>query len=133
MELNSVLLPLFGWPMKMTVGTSAGLMDGFDDDLLGDAPSKGDGRVRGAVADEQGPAEDGLAVELDDIVLVESQGHQPAADALATAKVDDPQGFVMGRVEEVHGRSSSPVYPSFTMNQDKLSEPRDNPYRNYRE
>ena len=120
-ELNSVLLPLFGCPMKMTVGTSGRLMDGFDEDLLGDAPSEGDGRVRSAVADEQGPAEDRLAVELDDILLVKSQGHQPAPDAFASAKVDDPQGPVMGRVQEVHGLSSRPVYPIFYMNQGKFS------------
>jgi hypothetical protein len=108
-------------------------MDGFDEDLLGDAPSEGDGRVRSAVADEQGPTEDGLAVELDDIILVEAQGHQPAADVFASAQVDDPQGSVMGRVEKVHGLSSSPVYPSFYMNQDKFSKPGNNPYWNYRE
>ena len=116
-ELNSVLLPLLGWPTKMTAGTSGGFMDGFDEDLLGDAAAEGDGRVRGAVADEERPPEDGFAVELDDVVLVESHSHKAAPDALATGEVDDPEGRAVGGVEESHGVTCRPVYPILYMNQ----------------
>jgi len=77
-------------------------MDGLDEDLLGNAAAEGHGRVRPAVADEQGPVKDGLPVELDDVVLVESQGHQAPADALAAGKIDDPQRLSVRRVDEIH-------------------------------
>jgi hypothetical protein len=102
MELKSVLLPLFGWPMKMTVGTLGLFMDEFDEDLLGDAAAEGDRSVRTATADEERPPEDGLTVELDDVALVKTQGHEAAADTLATDEVDDPQGGVMGCIDEIH-------------------------------
>ena len=111
MELKSVLLPLFGCPMKMTVGTSGRLMDGFDADLLGDAAAQGDGRVRPAAADEERPPENGLAVELDDVARVESQGHETAADVLAAGEVDDAQGSSVRGVGQVHGITGKPVYP----------------------
>jgi hypothetical protein len=78
-------------------------MDEFDEDLLGYAAAEGDRGVRTAPADEERPPEDGLTVELDDVALVKSQGHEAAADALAADEVDDPQGRVMGRIDEVHG------------------------------
>jgi hypothetical protein len=103
MELNRVLLPLLGWPIKMTVGTLGVLMDEFDEDLLGDPAAERYGRVRSAVADKERTSEYGLSVELDDVVFVESQGHQAAPDVFAAGKVDDPQGCVMGCIDEVHG------------------------------
>ncbi len=103
MELNSVLLPPLGCPMKMTVGTSGWLMDGLDEDLLGDAAAQGDGRVRRAVADEERPPQDRLAVELDDIALVETEGHQTAPDAFSAGEVDDPQRRRVRGVQEGHG------------------------------
>jgi hypothetical protein len=81
-------------------------MDEFDEDLLGDAAAEGDRRVRTATADEERPPEDSLAVELDDIALVETQGHEAAADAFAADEVGDPQGGVMGRIDKVHGSPS---------------------------
>jgi len=105
MELKSVLFPLFGCPMKMTVGTLGALMDEFDVDLLGDTPAEGDRRIRGAVADEERPPEDGPAIELDQIVLVESQGHESASGALPAGQVHDPEGRAVGGVEQVHGLS----------------------------
>jgi hypothetical protein len=88
--------------MKMTEGTSGRLMDGFDEDLLGDAAAEGDRRVGPAAADEQGAPEDGLAVELDDIALVKAEGHQAAPDALAAGEIDDPERGIVRGVEEVH-------------------------------
>jgi hypothetical protein len=77
-------------------------MDEFDDDFLGDAAAYGDRGVRTAAADEERTPEDGLAVELDDVALVKSQRHEAAADALAADEIGDPQGRVMGRIDEVH-------------------------------
>jgi hypothetical protein len=105
-ELKSVLLPLFGWPMKMTVGTLGLFMDEFDEDFLGDASAEGDRGVRTAAADEERAPEDGLAVELDGVALMKAKGHEAAADALAANEVDDPQGGIMGRTDEVHGSPS---------------------------
>jgi hypothetical protein len=107
--------------MKTTVGTSDRLMDGLDDDFLGYSTPQGDGRVRRAVADEQRSPEDGLAVELDEVALVEAEGHQAAADPLATGEVGDPQGDSMGRFEQVHEFTSPPVYPITPANQAKSS------------
>jgi hypothetical protein len=109
MELNRVLLPLLGWPMKMTVGTSGRLMREFHEDLLSDAPAEGDRRVRRAVADEQRPAEDGPPIEFDEVVLVEAHGHEAASDPFAAGQVDDTQGRVVRGFEEVHGLVSNPV------------------------
>jgi hypothetical protein len=81
-------------------------MDEFYEDLLGDAAAEGDRRVRTAAADKERPPKDGLAVELDDVALVKAQGHEAAADALAAGEIDDPQGRVMGRIDEVHGSPS---------------------------
>jgi hypothetical protein len=78
-------------------------MDEFDEDLLGDPAAERYGRVRSAVADKERTPEYGLSVELDDVVFVKSQGHQAASDVFAAGKVDDPQGCVMGCIDEVHG------------------------------
>jgi hypothetical protein len=78
-------------------------MDEFDEDLLSDTAAEGDRGVRTATADEERPPEDSLTVELDDVALVKTQGHEATADALAADEVDDPQGRVMGRINEVHG------------------------------
>jgi hypothetical protein len=79
-------------------------MDGFDADLLGDAAAQGDGRIRAAVADKKRSPEDRPAVELEDVALMESQGHEPAADALATGKIDDPQRPAGTGVKKGHAR-----------------------------
>jgi hypothetical protein len=77
-------------------------MDGLDKDLLGDAAAEGDRRVGPAAADKQGASENGLAVKLDDIVLVKAEGHQSAPDALAAGEIDDPERGIMRGVEEGH-------------------------------
>jgi hypothetical protein len=77
-------------------------MDEFDEDLLGDAPAERDRGVRTAAADEERAPEDGLAVELDDVAVVKTHGHEPAPDALTASQLDYPQARVMGRVDEVH-------------------------------
>ena len=103
-------------------------MDGLDEDLVGNAPAEGDGRVRGAVADEERPAKDGLAVELYDVALLESQGHKAAADVLAAGEIDDSQGLSVRGVEQVHGVAGKPVYPILYMNQGKFSSLGHKPY-----
>ena len=77
-------------------------MDEFDEDLLGDDAAEGDRRVRTATADEERTPKDSLAIELDDVALVKTQGHEAAPDAFAAGEVDDPQGRVMGSIDEVH-------------------------------
>ena len=89
-------------------------MHEFDEDLLGDDAAEGDRGVRTATADEERTPKDGLAIELDDVALVKTQGHEAAADALAAGEVDDPEGRVMGRMDEVHG------LPSFKFNRSGL-------------
>jgi hypothetical protein len=96
-------------------------MDGLDEDLLGDTPAQGDGRVRAAVADKERPPEDGLSVELDDVVPVEAEGHEAPANALAPGEVNDPQGRTVGGVEQVHECTNSPVYPIMPLNQGNFS------------
>jgi hypothetical protein len=54
-------------------------------------------------------------------MFVKSQGHQPAPDVLAAAKVDDPQRPVVGRVKEGHGLAGRRVYPIPIMNQRGIS------------
>jgi len=86
-------------------------MGGLDDDLAGHAAAQSDGGVRGAVADKERAPEDGPAVELDEIVPVKAEGQKPAADGLAAAEIDDPQGFAGRRIKQGHSFSDGPVYP----------------------
>jgi hypothetical protein len=88
-------------------------MDEFDEDLLGDDAAEGDRGVRTATADEERTPKDSLAIELDDVALVKTQGHEAAPDAFAAGEVDDPQGRVMGRIDEVH-RSPSFKFIQFS-------------------
>jgi hypothetical protein len=107
-------------------------MEEFDEDLLGDASAEGDRRVRGAVPDEERPPENGPAVELDDVVFVEAQGHQAAPDVFPPGKADDTQGGVVGCFKEAHGRAFDTVYPIFYRNQENSPVRGNNPYWNYR-
>jgi hypothetical protein len=77
-------------------------MDLFDEDLLGDAAPERHLRVAADVADEERAAEDGLAVEPDDVVLVEAQGHEPTPDPFSAGQIDDPEKPVERGFDERH-------------------------------
>jgi hypothetical protein len=81
-------------------------MDGLDEDFLGHAAAEGDRRVGPAASNEEGPPEDGLAIELDEVAFVEAEGHETPPDALAAGEVDDPEGGVARCVEQGHRQNS---------------------------
>jgi hypothetical protein len=82
MALNSVLLPLFGWPKKMTVGASSFIGDDIHHDPADDASAQGNTRVGGQVPDQKRSPKDTLGVHLDKVIFVESQSEQTATNPL---------------------------------------------------
>jgi len=74
MALKRVLLPLFGCPRKMTVGDSTFIGNNVHHNLVGDALAQGYSGVRSQVMDQKRAPEYPLGIDLDQVVLVETQG-----------------------------------------------------------
>jgi hypothetical protein len=69
-------------------------MVGLDQDLLGDAPADRDRDVGRQIPDEEGAAEDPAGDDQDPVSLMESQGEQPPADALAAVDGGDSKRYI---------------------------------------
>jgi hypothetical protein len=75
----------------MTVGESAFIGSQIYHNLVGDAAAQGYTGVRGQVFDKKRPPENPLGIDFDQVILMETQGEQAAADSFPALDVHDPQ------------------------------------------
>jgi hypothetical protein len=75
----------------MTVGESAFIGDQIHHNLVGDAAAQGHTGIRSQVFYKKRSPENPLGIDLDQIIFMEAQGEQAAADSFSTLDVRDPQ------------------------------------------
>jgi len=78
-------------------------MVGLDQDLLGDAPADRDRDVGRQIPDEERPAEDPAGNDQNPVSLMESQGEQAPADALAALDGRDAERYIKRSFGQTHG------------------------------
>jgi hypothetical protein len=75
----------------MTLGESTFIGNDVYHNLVGDAAAQGYTGVRGQVFDKKRSPENPLGIDFDQVVLVETQGEQAAADSFSALDIHDPQ------------------------------------------
>jgi len=80
----------------MTVGESALIGNNFHHYPVSDSAAHGHAGVRGQVFYEKRAAENALGIDFDQVVFVETQGEQAAADPFPALDIHDPQLMAVG-------------------------------------